>query len=262
MSDFAAARRPQSAFQERQKLTAIASGKGGVGKTWLAVTLSHAMARAGERALLFDGDLGLANVDIQLGLTPKLDLGQMVTGELSLEACATAYATGGFDVIAGRSGSAGLTSLNDVQLSGLSQGLVAMAPNYDQILLDLGAGVDRTVLNLAGDAGRILVVTTEEPTALTDAYAFVKLCLRRDRSMDLRLVVNMAESVTEGQRIHTTLLKACRHFLSYDIPLAGIIRRDKKVQQSIRQQQPTLTCFPNSPAAEDVEALAGDLRAG
>jgi len=238
---------------------AIASGKGGVGKTWLSITLCHALARAGNKSLLFDGDLGLANVDIQLGLAPRHDLAGVIGGRYRLGDAITAYGEGGFDVIAGRSGSGSLANLPGDRLSRLSAALAEIAPMYDRIVLDLGAGVERTVRQLAAQARTCLVVATDEPTAMTDAYAFIKLMLLQQPDADVRIVVNMAASVSEGERTYATLRKACNSFLKTTPPLAGIIRRDRKVKETIRNQAPLLMRYPNCPAAEDVEAIARQL---
>lgn len=243
-------------------MIAVASGKGGVGKTWLAITLSHALARAGRRALLFDGDLGLANVDIQLGLAPASDLGGVLAGRYTLGRAALDYGEGGFRIIAGRSGAGGLANLPAAKLATLANDLVTLAADYHSVVLDLGGGVDRTVRQLAARAGTCLVVTTDEPTSLTDAYAFIKLSLVQNPQADLRVVVNMAESVSDGERTYETLRKACESFLEASPPLAGIIRRDSKVKDAIRNQAPVLTRHPNTAAAQDVEKLARQLMDG
>jgi flagellar biosynthesis protein FlhG len=242
-----------------RNLVAVASGKGGVGKTWFSITLTHALARAGQRTLLFDGDLGLANVDIQLGLMPKYDLGAVVTGKLTLNQAAVSFPEGGFDVIAGRSGSGSLANIPLSRLQMLADDMTLMAGAYDRVVLDLGAGVEKTVRALANQAGIILVVTTDEPTSLTDAYAFIKVTHMERPGSDIRVVVNMANSTREGERIYYTLLKACEGFLKISPPLAGVIRRDLKVREAIRNQTPLLTRSPNSEAATDVEAIAGHL---
>jgi flagellar biosynthesis protein FlhG len=238
---------------------AVASGKGGVGKTFFAITLSHAIAISGHRALLFDGDLGLANVDVQLGLMPNRDLGGVIAGRLTLNQAKTAFPVGGFDIIAGRSGAGSLAALAPSRLSVLSGDLAELARTYDFVVMDLGAGVDRMVRQLASAAGTRLVVVTAEPTSLTDAYAFIKVTIADDPTADLRVVVNQAKSQAEGERTYNTLLKACKSFLRFAPPLAGIVRRDRKVIESIRTQTPLLTRFPNAEAAADIEAIATKL---
>lgn len=240
----------------RRKIIAVASGKGGVGKTWFSVTLSHALSRMDRRALLFDGDLGLANVDIQLGLTPKHDLSAVIAGNLTLQQAVTHYDAGGFDILAGRSGANNLTSIPIPKLKSLRNDLRDLAAKYDRVIIDLSAGVDRTVQTLATLAKTILVVTTDEPTSLTDAYAFIKLALRANPDTDIRIVVNMAETRNSGQATYETLLNACKNFLQAEPPLAGIIRRDLQVRDSIRHQAGLLTRHPTADAASDVELIA------
>jgi flagellar biosynthesis protein FlhG len=242
-----------------RNVIAVASGKGGVGKTWFSITLTHALARVGQRALLFDGDLGLANVDIQLGLMPKHDLASVVTGRLTLNQATLVYDEGGFDVIAGRSGSGSLANIPLSRLQILSDDLTLLANSYDRVVVDLGAGVEKTVRILAGNAGTVLVVATDEPTSLTDAYAFIKVTHTERPGTDIRVVVNMANSTREGERIYNTLLKACEGFLKFSPPLAGVVRRDLKVREAIRNQTPLLTRSPTSEAAADVEAIVTRL---
>jgi flagellar biosynthesis protein FlhG len=246
---------PAAALQCRNMI-AIASGKGGVGKTWFAVTLSHALARRGKHVLLFDGDLGLANVDIQLGLTPERDLGAVIEGTSTLPGAVIKYKEGGFDILAGRSGSGNLATLPVQKLSELRNDLIALARNYDHVLVDLGAGVDRSVRQMAGPAAVTYVVITDEPTSLTDAYAFIKLARAANPQADMRIVVNMAANASEGQKTYETIKKACESFLHYTPQLAGIIRRDVKVRDAIRAQTPLLVRSPTTEAASDIEVIA------
>ncbi len=245
----------------RGRLIAIASGKGGVGKTWLAITLAHALAGQGRRVLLFDGDLGLANVDIQLGLTPAHDLAAVVAGRVPLAAAVLAHPSGGFSVLAGRSGSGSLAALDPAALEAVLAALEAAARDYDAVLLDLGAGIDRAVRRMAAWADRLLVVATEEPTSITDAYALLKLNAgdRRAAGPNAAVAVNQAGSEASGRRTYETLARACRTFLGVAPPLAGIIRRDERVRDAIRRQGLLLTRHPNTPAAADVGALAATL---
>lgn len=251
---------PPSKLAKGRNIIAVASGKGGVGKTWFAVTLCHALSQIGQKVLLFDADLGLANVDIQLGLMPQRDLGGVLAGRLSLAQARVRYDEGRFDIIAGRSGSGNLAQLPSNRLGALGTELIELGRSYDSVVMDMGAGLDRTVRLLSGRAGTILVVATAEPTSLTDAYAFIKVTLSNDPTADIRVVINAADTKGEGQRTYETLRKACSNFLKAEPPLAGIIRRDRKVIEAIRTQTPIMVRYPGADAALDVEAVAEHLR--
>jgi len=245
-----------------RRLITVASGKGGVGKTWLSVTLSHALASAGRKVLLFDGDLGLANVDIQLGLMPDRDLGQFITGEMALRDIACQYEDQGgthFDVLPGKSGSGALGSLTKETLVKIRTGLTAMASRYDHVLLDLAAGVDPSVTTLSKHKGKVLVVLTADPTSLTDAYAFIKITAMRNPGADISIVVNNVASKREGEKAYEAIKRACEGFLKISPPLAGIIKNDAKVVDAIRAQVPLLARHPQSEAASDIKALAATI---
>lgn len=242
------------------KIIAVASGKGGVGKTWFSITLCHALSMLRKKVLLFDADLGLANADIQLGLMPEKDISHVTSGAMTLDKVITKYNAGGFDVIAGRSGSGQLASLPASRLAQLRADLTELAnKNYDHVIIDLGAGIERSVRAVSMDCDAYLIVCTDEPTSLTDAYTFIKVTLAEKADMDFRIVCNMAHTKLEGEKTFNTILKACKGFLKYTPQLAGIIRRDRKVSESIRYQTPILIRFPNSEAATDVMALARNL---
>jgi flagellar biosynthesis protein FlhG len=246
-----------------RNVIAVASGKGGVGKTWFSITLAHALAQAGRRTLLFDGDLGLANVDVQLGITPRAELASVINGEAKLDDVIMPYDGGagknGFDIVAGRSGSYGLGNLAPAKLLALRSELQRFSANYDWVVLDLGAGIERTVRHMAAQARACLVVTTDEPTAITDAYAYVKLTALERLADGIRIVVNMVPTEEDGQRCYATLLRACREFLKIEPPLAGIVRRDDEVKECIRRQTSLLIRNPNANAARDVNLIARHL---
>lgn len=239
---------------------AVASGKGGVGKTWFSVTLAHALAETAP-TLLFDGDLGLANIDVQLGLAPDHDLSAAVEGKRDLSQVITKHGPTGIHIIAGRSGSTSLATVNTRRVAAIVRRLGELSGDYAHTILDLGAGVDSNVRTLAVKAGMIIVVLTEEPTSLTDAYAFIKLTAVRAPQCDLRVVVNQARGHSQGERTYQTLTRACQDFLQISPPLLGIVRQDPHVPGAIRAQSPLLTRSPHCDAAEDIRAIAAQITA-
>ncbi|MBS4074747.1 AAA family ATPase [Ameyamaea chiangmaiensis] len=263
-----------SASRTCPRIVAVASGKGGVGKTWFSVSLAQCLALRSRplRVLVLDGDFGLANVDIQLGLLPQCDLKDVVAGRSSLEDSIVRVPVGdalpggravSFDVLPGHSGMPSLSALGAGQIEDLVASVRELY-EYDVILFDLCAGIDVTTRRMAARADTTLVLTTEEPTALTDAYAVIKL-LTRDRtslgfeSGDVRLVINQTSSYRSGQRIYDSLARACGAFLGQAPALAGMIRRDGRVSDSIRHQALMALRHPNAPSLQDVQRVAEGL---
>lgn len=233
-------------------LIAIASGKGGVGKTCLAIGLTQALAEAGAGPLLVDGDLGLANVDVQLGLQPQRDLGDVLAGRCAMDE-ATIRHPSGFHVLPGRSGSAALAAMDGSALAGL------LRARRRVVVLDLGAGLGAAQRHLAARADLLAVVASEEPTSLTDAYAVLKLHRRDAPQGRAGVLVNMVAQRAQALKVHAALDAACRSFLGAGVPMLGAIRRDPGIPAAIRAQTPLLTRHPTSPAAQDLRDLAARM---
>lgn len=236
---------------------AIASGKGGVGKTFLAASLAHALARAGRRVLLVDADLGLANLDVQLGITRAQHLGRALAEGRPLADAVVQERETGLDLLLGPSGWGRLATLDGPALDRLARELAELARRYDAAVLDLAAGIGPRTLALARIATRALLVVTGEPTALTDAYALVKVGLRRHAG--LAVLANMVDDGARGVESWRSFATACRRFLGVDPPLLGVVRRDPRVAEAIAAQRPFLLRHPTAPAAADIEQLARRL---
>lgn len=255
------AARLRNPLQGRRAWTvAVTSGKGGVGKTSLAVNLALACAQAGQRTCLLDGDLGLANVDVLLNLHPRHSLGDVIAGTLSLEEIVLP-GPAGLRVIPAASGVEALANLPEKARRSLLSRLRGVGSLADLTVLDTGAGISRTVLSLVLASDEALILTTPEPTALTDAYAMVKVLSRRRADLPLSIVVNLADHAEHARGVHAHLYRIIRRFLGREIPLAGWIPRDTCVERAVREQRPLSLFFPYARATESIHRIARTLRA-
>lgn len=249
--------RPGAAVR-RARVLAVTSGKGGVGKTNISVNLSYALISLGKEVMVLDADLGLANVDVLLGTVPRLHLGHAISGEADVSDLVY-DAPGRLKLIAGGSGVSDLVDLPEADLQRFIRSLRSLEARTDFLILDTGAGLGRSVTNFVLAADAVLVVTTPEPTAITDAYAVVKTVVRKNPAADIRLIVNNAQSETEAQeaadRLSTTVLR----FLGISVEYLGWIPSDREVPRCVRNQQPFFLSVPNSPASQAVLDLARKL---
>ncbi|MFQ5828958.1 MAG: P-loop NTPase [Candidatus Methylomirabilia bacterium] len=237
---------------------AVTSGKGGVGKSSLAANLALVLARQGYRVLLLDGDLGLANLSIILNLVPRQDLEDVVRGRCRLEDTLLS-GPHGLRLIPAASGVPSLVEMGPEERGKLVEALGRLGEGADFLLIDTGAGIFSTVTTLIGMAERALVVTTHEPTALSDTYSLIKVCRHRARHARLELLVNMTRSLAQGRETHLRLARLTERFLAYSLPLAGVIPWDDSVGKAVVLQQPLTEVFPYSPATQTVVALARTL---
>jgi flagellar biosynthesis protein FlhG len=251
----------------------IASGKGGVGKTNVAVNLCIALARRGARVTLLDADLGTANADLLCGLRPSARLHHALgAGGLSVQDAGrrslrdlAVEAPGGFRLVPGSTGVARMADLTLAERRALLDGLAELEKDADVVVIDAAAGVGRdvTAFMLASDLS--LVVTTPEPTALADAYALIKCVSQAEHGAgllsDQRLgvVINQAADPLEGYAVHARLTRVCRRFLGADAPLSGIIAHDVRVAQAVRAQTPLLVGWPESDAALNISTLGAGV---
>ncbi|MDY7107391.1 MAG: MinD/ParA family protein [Planctomycetota bacterium] len=240
------------------KAIAVTSGKGGVGKSNLAINLAVSLSRLGRKVCLLDADLGMANIDVLCNLTPRLTLQHVVAGRCRL-ADVMLLAPGGFRLIPGASGVVGMADLNGRQRGGVLQQLVALERVADIIIIDCAAGISANVLAFAAAAHTALVTTTPEPTAVTDAYGMVKSLLRRAPRARVELVVNMAASNEEATGVYQRMNRVTGSFLNRSIAFGGAIPLDPAVGMAVRHRLPFSLYDPEGPATRAVEQIARRL---
>lgn len=244
--------------RRRAPFVAAISGKGGVGKTNLVANLAVAAAGLGARVLLVDGDLGLANLDVLLGLVPTRCVSEVLAGEVPLDE-ALVPGPRGVRLLPAASGRSDLAALGAAGLACLSARLEENAHRFDLVLLDIGAGVGPAALGLAALCDPILLVTNAEPTSLADAYATLKLLRSNPAAGRVELVVNSAADPAEGLRTHAQLARLAKRFLDDDLPLHGVIPRDPRLAEAVADQRTVVEKFPGSPASQGLVSMAARL---
>ncbi len=237
---------------------AILSGKGGVGKSNVTLNLALALQQSGASVLVIDGDLGLANVDVLMGFNPKYTLWDVLQGKATLAQAMHADPSG-VNVLPAASGTGTQAGLDQAACQQLIKAIRPLAEKHDYVLLDLGAGLSETVRLLARAASTRLVVTTPEPTALTDAYALIKVLHTAHRLDAIYVCVNNVFTESEVTLTRQRLGAACRKFLQFTPKMIGAIRHDTSVQDAVSRRQPLLRLYPDSPAAGDITAIARKL---
>ena len=253
-----------SADAKRASILAVTSGKGGVGKTFLSANIAAALARRGERVLVLDADLGLANLDVVLNLVPKITLHDVFTGKAALED-AIVPAPGGFSVLLAGSGLVEYSRLTPEVRDQLLGVIRTVAPRFDRILLDTGAGISDVVLFAVSLADEVALVVTSEPTSLTDAYATVKVLSSQQQRGAIRLIVNQVSQIGEGRTVRAQLQRVVDRFvnpgakLPVTLDLIGAVPADKTVRDAVQKRELLLEIYPGSPAALAVNAIATRL---
>lgn len=244
----------------------VISGKGGVGKTFIATNLSIAMAARGHRVILFDMDMGLANADIILGVEARGTWSEVLGGKRSLDDVVI-QAPGNIAFVPGSSGMAELADLSEFERHRLMMAMREIESRYDVVVLDCGAGISRNVLSFAATADTVLVVTTPEPTSITDAYAMIKAFPQLSRTRPtpadepggIGLVVNNADSRHEGKDVYERISSVAARFLHLGVSDYGYILRDEHVPSAVRERYPLLLRYPRCSASSCVMALANRL---
>jgi flagellar biosynthesis protein FlhG len=256
----AASSRPEAgdALQHAQRVIAVASGKGGVGKTVLSANLGLRLAQLGRRVLLIDADLALANLDLMLGINVTYSVREVLEQRCSLED-ALAPGPHGVTLLPACSGDESFANMDNLSRIALFEAIETLSRRFDTLIVDTGAGIGSNAVSFAAAAEQVLIVVTPDPASIADAYAMVKVLSRRGR-LRFNLVVNLATNTAEAERVVDRLLTLVDQFLpSVALVPVGIIYRDEVVLRAVRSCEPVLQSFPRSGVASAISALGDRL---
>ena len=254
MQDQAAGLRKMVA-PEPIRVIAVTGGKGGVGKTSVSVNLGIALADMGRRVMLLDADLGLANIDVVLGLHPKHDLSDVMSGERSLEEVVVTGPSG-IQVVPGASGLKQMAELSAAEHTGLIHAFSEVANNVDVLLIDTAAGISDQVISFSRAAQEVVVVVCDEPASITDAYAIIKLLNREHGIRRFRVLANMIRSVQEGRDLFNKMCRVTDQYLDVMVSYMGGIPYDDNLRKAVKSQKPVVAAFPRSRSAQAFKNLA------
>lgn len=240
------------------RVIAVTSGKGGVGKTNLSVNLGLALAEQGKRVALLDADMGLANVDVLLGMYPKFNLSHVLRGEKSLNEIIVTGPSG-LQVIPASSGLQHMSDLSTVEQAAVIRAFSEIDQDLDVLIVDTAAGISSSVVNFARACQEVIVVVCDEPTSLTDAYAFIKL-LNRDYGLSrFHILTNMVQSAQQGQNLFQKLIKVTDRYLDVTLQFAGAVPYDEYLRKAVQQQSPVVAAYPRSKSSLALKNVARQI---
>ena len=240
------------------RVIAISSGKGGVGKTNVSINLAAALAKDGKEVLLLDADLGLANVDVLLGLNPSYDLSHVISGERSLEEVML-DGPANVKVIPASSGVSRMANLTTAEQVGLINAFNELGHAIDVMVVDTAAGISDSVVNFCSAAQEVVVVVCDEPASITDAYAFIKVMSREHKVERFQILANMTHTSHEGRELFNKLSKATDRFLDVMLTYMGTIPYDERLRKAVQHQRAVVEAFPRSPSALALKRIAKQI---
>ncbi len=252
------ARTPRKAGEKIAHTITVTSGKGGVGKTSLVANMAICLAQAGQRVIILDADLGLANIDVVFGIRPKYNLMDVVNGDMNIDEIMV-QGPYGIQIIAGGSGVMELADLEPEKANRLYDQLRFLEDKTDFLLIDTGAGISKSVVSFCQAADQVVVITTTEPTALVDAFGVIKVLYNKRPDAYVSALVNKVDSPEEGQEIYQRLSKVAKDYLNnFEVHYLGSLKQDRNMHIAVRQQTPLLLFSPMSPVAVDLRKIVSD----
>jgi flagellar biosynthesis protein FlhG len=234
---------------------AITGGKGGIGKTTIAINLAAALAQRGRRTLLLDGDLGLANADVLLGISPQYTLAHVIAGERTLDEVITETPFG-FSIVPAASGISQMAALDETSHLGVVQAFSSLSAEVDTLVIDTAAGISPGVLRLAQASQQVVVVVCDDPASITDAYALIKVLAREHGVQRFRILANRVRPELDGRHLFQTMSTVAGRFLDVILEYAGEIPEDPILRRSNREQRPVLHAYPACRASRALKSLA------
>lgn len=248
-------RSPKSSSFQPVRVIAIGGGKGGVGKTNVAINLTLALAQFGQRSLLLDGDLGMANIDTLLGIQPKFNLSHLLDGTCSIGDVLYPIAPG-VDLIPAASGVSRMADLGKAEQMGLIASFSGLQRHLDNLIIDCAPGIDPTTLQLMSTAQEVLLVVVDEPTSMTDAYATIKVMRNSYGVSRFRILTNMTRRPDQAAAVFQNISRVANRFLDVSLHFEGGIPFDGRVQQAIQAQEAVVQRYPSTPASTAFTRLA------
>lgn len=236
------------------RVIAITSGKGGVGKTNVSVNLSVALAQSGKQVMLMDADLGLANVDVMLGMKPRGNLAHVIEGERSLDEVII-RGPAGVMVVPAASGVKRLAELSTAEHAGLIRAFSELTHEVDTLIIDTAAGINDSVTSFSRASQEVVVVVCDEPASITDAYALIKV-LSQDGIQNFRVLANQARSAQEGRELFNKITRVTDRYLDATLQFLGVVPHDDLLRKAVRKQRPVVHAYPRSRAAMAFKTLA------
>ncbi len=249
------ARTPRKAGEKIARTITVTSGKGGVGKTSLVANLAICLAQAGQRVIILDADLGLANIDVVFGIRPKYNLMDVINGDMDIDNIMVSGPYG-IQIIAGGSGVMELADLEQDKAERLFNQLRFLEDKTDFLLIDTGAGISKSVISFCQAADQVVVITTTEPTSLVDAFGIIKVLSNKRPDAYVSALVNKADDLEEGTEIYNRLSKVAKEYLNdFEVHYLGCLKQDRNMHIAVRQQTPLMLFSPMSPVAVDLRKI-------
>jgi flagellar biosynthesis protein FlhG len=244
--------------KELSHIVTIASGKGGVGKTNIAINLAIALAKRGKSVILVDGDTNLANVDVLLGISPKLTIINLILDDVPIDKVLYKHPAG-FSVLPNVSGDFNWQDISDIIKSRIFKIIHQLKSMFDYVIIDTATGLSPIAIDFASYADDIFLVTTSEPTAISDSYAYIKVVNSMELNGNISLLHNMITSPAEVSEMFQRFSLVLNHFLEMDVTIIGYVELDENVREAVKRQQPFLLAYPETAASHNIQYICESL---